>query len=331
MTLRLTVGNDDLITSRFAISPLWELVHAVRRVSETTDHAPLRPWLARYRPRARAINLEVVLALQAPHWGVDFLTVVPAGTSPTIEEQLAEVRRTPADRVRRDAEEAFRRCGGVSPRIRDILLGENAANHIADVLAVAWDELLAPEWPVLRAVLERDIVHRAGQLAARGWSAALDGLHSRVSWRDGAIELDGWTADGGEGDALGGRGLLFVPSVFIWPRLALGLHPPTLVYPARGVAALWEKPAPVPSAPDGLGRLIGSSRAAVLRSLDEPASTTQLAAILGQSLGALGDHLAVLRASGLVTRARSGRSVLYHRTPVGDALIALSPPRLGGR
>jgi hypothetical protein len=167
MTLRLIVGNDDLITSRFAISPLWELVHAVRRVSETTDHAPLRPWLARYRPRARAINLEVVLALQAPHWGVDFLTVVPAGTSPTIEEQLAEVRRTPADRVRRDAEEAFRRCGGVSPRIRDILLGENAANHIADVLAVAWDELLAPEWPVLRAVLERDIVHRAGQLAAR--------------------------------------------------------------------------------------------------------------------------------------------------------------------
>ncbi len=135
--------------------------------------------------------------------------------------------------------------------------------------------------------------------------------------------------------ALGGRGLLFIPSVFIWPKLALGLDPPwpsALVYPARGVGALWERhPRGGGRSGSGtggddlsgpLGRLLGASRAAVLVALEEPASTTQLIAILGQSLGGLGGHLAALREAGLATRARSGRSVLYSRTPVGDALVA---------
>ena len=145
--------------------------------------------------------------------------------------------------------------------------------------------------------------------------------------------------------ALDGRGLLFVPSVFVWPKLALGLDPPcppSLIYPARGVAALWERPgrgargaapgtasAPGTAAAPGtaLDRLLGPSRAAILIALEEPASTTQLVATLGQSLGGIGDHLAVLREAGLISRARSGRSVLYRRTPVGDALVAAD----GGR
>jgi DNA-binding transcriptional ArsR family regulator len=214
----------------------------------------------------------------------------------------------------------------VSSRIRRILTGERVAAYIADVLAAAWQALLEPEWRTLRAILERDVVYRAGQLTSRGWAAALGDLHPELSWEQGRIVLPRMPGD--TDAALGGRGLLFVPSVFIWPKLALGLDPPwppALIYPARGVAALWERPGREQAGArpgTALDRLLGPSRAAILIALEEPASTTQLAATLGQSLGGIGDHLAVLREAGLISRARSGRSVLYRRTPVGDAVAA---------
>ena len=225
-------------------------------------------------------------------------------------------------RSQREVAAALARQPRVDPRIERILTSDRAAGYVADVLAAAWHALLEPEWRTLRAILERDVVYRAGQLASKGWAAALADLHADLSWHQGRIELSRWPAD--DGADLGGRGLLFIPSVFVWPGLALSLDPPwppALIYPARGVSALWEQPGRTGPG-TALHRLLGSSRAAILLALEDPASTTQLAATLGQSLGGIGDHLAVLREAGLVARARSGRSVLYRRTPVGDALAA---------
>jgi DNA-binding transcriptional ArsR family regulator len=331
MTLRIEVAQQDLVTSRFAISPLWELTQALRTLagSPSRGDAALRPWLVRVRDRYQRLagdaDLAVLHALQPPNWGADFLSPVPASVSTTIEELLAQVRATPAGEVQHEVAEALSRQPGIGTRVRGVLTGGQAAAYCADILAAAWQALLEPEWPTLRAILERDVIHRAGQLTSKGWAAALDGLHPQLAWQPGRIELTRWPAQ--QDAALAGRGLLFVPSVFVWPGLAVSLEPPwppALIYPARGVAALWETAAPSQPAAHGgaLGPLLGPSRAAILRALDEPASTTQLAAILGQSLGGLGGHLAVMRRAGLLARARSGRSVLYWRTAVGDALVA---------
>lgn len=324
--MRISVGPDDLTRSRFAISQLWELIGAIKLLAGSNREPLLRPWLIRARDRFDALrrhaDVEAVLALEAPGWGADFISPVPAGATSTIEDLLGQVRDAPPEDVQRDVAEALRRHE-VSERVRRILTRDDAADYIADVLAAAWKALLEPEWPALRALLQRDVVYRAGQLVAHGWATALDGLHPNVSWRDGHIEV---ASQAPETFDLAGRGLLFVPSVFIWPRLASRFEPPwppALVYPARGVAALWEKQPPG----TGLAQLIGTTRAAILSALDEPASTTQLAAMLGQTIGTTGDHLAVLRASGLTASARSGRSVLYIRTAVGDALVASATAR----
>jgi len=334
--LRIEVGNEDLTRSRFALSPLWELTQALRLLANPPDEPVLRPWLARARDRYRTLTREadvaVILALSPPGWGADFLAPVPAGVSTTIGDLLDQVRSTPTGQAHHEVAEALRRQPATDPRIERILTGDGVAGYIADVLAAAWQALLEPEWGTLRAILERDVVYRAGQLTSQGWAAALGDLHPELSWEQGRIVLSRMPDDADA--ALGGRGLLFVPSVFVWPKLALALDPPwppTLIYPARGVAALWEQPGrarPGGSQHGGarpgtaLDRLLGPSRAAILVALEEPASTTQLVATLGQSLGGIGDHLAVLREAGLISRARSGRSVLYRRTPVGDALAA---------
>jgi DNA-binding transcriptional ArsR family regulator len=67
--------------------------------------------------------------------------------------------------------------------------------------------------------------------------------------------------------------------------------------------------------------LLGAPRARLLILLDRPASTTELAHRLVVSPSAVSQHLRVLRAAGLLSKARSGRSVLYLRSPLGDQLV----------
>lgn len=328
--LRMGVTGEDLARSRFAISPLWELVNALRllaapsRRSSATD-----PWVGRTRQRFEAlrdsIDLQAVLALQPPGYGADFLSPVPRGVADTIDDLLDLVRSCPTDQARAEIATAMTHRPA-SPRVRQVLARPDVTNRLADVLAQAWDTLLAPDWPLLRAVLERDVVHRAERLVSHGWAAALADLDPRLRWSHDQIRVDRWHDQDVD---LAGRGLLLIPSVFVWPGLAVSLDPPcppALIYPARGVAALWRSPntSNTSGTPDALARLLGRSRAAVLTALDQPTSTTGLGRLLGQSIGGVGDHLAVLDDAGLVDHARSGRSVLYRRTPAGEAIIAAS-------
>ncbi|HEY3006975.1 MAG TPA: DUF5937 family protein [Micromonosporaceae bacterium] len=326
--MRIEVSSADIAASRYAISPLIEAMCALRMVAGQETAGPLAPVVARLRPRYEALRRDpavgtLVALFRRGGYNADFTQPPPAGVGLTFAEEVAAVRRTPLRRAR--AEIARNLAGHRSPPAyaRRILDAPDVVARLADGIEASWAVLIEPEWPRLRAILERDVVQRAGRLAAYGWAEALAGLDPRLRWRadgpTGAIEVrmsDQATY------SLGGRGLLFVPTVF--GKCIAYVEPPwpyAIVYPARGIADLLG-PAVPGRPPDALDRLIGSSRAAVLRALGVPATTSQLVAQLDLALGTVGDHLAALHGAGLVTRTRLGRSVRYERTTLGDALAA---------
>lgn len=326
--LRFEVTADDLAASRFAVSPLWELENVLRMLFHGTRHVSTTAWLRTARPRFTALRrrrprLAVLAVLTSGRrYGPDFICPAPTGLADDVAGQLARVRDTPRAVVRDEIGLLLQEAAPPSAEVAALLRRHDLAAIVADLLAECWEELVAPDWPLLRALLERDVVHRAGSLTTHGWASALADLHRQVRWHDGGIEIARFPDQCHE---LAGRGLLLIPSVFIWPKIALSTGtasaPPYLAYPARGVGELL---APDPAAvPDGgLTELLGRNRARLLVALDTPSSTTQLVRALGLTLGGAGDHLRVLRAAGLVDRVRQGRSVLYRRTPLGEALVA---------
>lgn len=316
------VGPTDLANTRFALSPIAELAGALQVLA----NPPVPPWLAAWAERSRPVldrsaDASPVLAallttLGGARWMPDFLVPPPAGMDTVFSDELARVRATPRSRLRADlaltAGGHRIEGGGPVPAGFD---ADDVVDQLADAVADVWQALLAPDWPARRTLLERDVVQRTGRLAAYGWARALEGLRPGYRWLDdGSIQINDWDSPP---YVVAGSCLVLVPNGF--SRAWISADPPNgfaLVYPARGIAT-----APEERPPDGLDRLLGRSRARILRALDRPASTTQLVAALGLSLGSVGDHLAVLRDAGLVTRARTGLSVLYRRTPLGDSLL----------
>lgn len=329
--MRIQVTSADVAASRYAISPLGEAMRALRVCAGHQSAPALAPWVARIRPAYDELRRSVpavgaLLALMRRGYNADFVQPPPAGTGRGFADELAVVRATPLAQAR---DELARNLAGhrTPPAyVQRIYAAPDVVDRLADAIEACWTALVEPDWPRLRTILERDLVQRAGRLVTYGWGAAVAGLDPRVSWEPGGRLGTIVVADRDPGTySLGGQGLLFLPTVF--GTLINYVEPPwpfALVYPASGVADLLGPPDP-DRPPEALDRLLGRSRAAVLRALAAPATTSQLVRQLDLTLGGVGGHLTVLREAGLVTRTRTGRAVHYTRTPLGEALARDTP------
>src|SRR5262249_20707847 len=99
--IRIELDDNALARTRIAVSPLWEALGSLFLLARNAD--PL-PWpYEEWGRKARAITaavpadspLQIFLGNRVA--SPDFLAPAPSTPSPTLEEQLAVIRATPAE------------------------------------------------------------------------------------------------------------------------------------------------------------------------------------------------------------------------------------------
>ncbi|GAA1860298.1 DUF5937 family protein [Asanoa iriomotensis] len=317
--IRYRFGRDDLLRTRFAIAPLMELLGAfyvLRRPERYTVHRRWVQWAAPRVPELDLSLLDAAAPFGGPYWPV-FVSPPPREPHPTIETELDRVARTPPGQVKAEITQRYGHDvpDGARPFVDD---PARALAALVAQMRALWGAALAPRWPTISALLESELTARARSLVAVGSRAAFADLHPSVTWEAGCLSVRETVRS--VDVELAGRGLLLIPSAFTWPLVWPRTDPPwdpALVYPPAGIGDIWE---PAPAGDASLESLIGRRRARILRELDRPAATLDLAGRMRISAGGISDHLSVLRRAGLVTRRREGRRVVYARTLAGDAL-----------
>jgi DNA-binding transcriptional ArsR family regulator len=328
--IRIRLDAWTLARTRIAISPLNELVSGLYMLVREQGRVPwpYTEWASTAEEVLRTVPdvapLQVYAQLHGRSHGrrvPDLFTPIPPTSTPSIADELSVLRRTSKATV---VEQFSKNYPDGVPEYLDAFLQDpdRAFGLLADACAAYWDLTLAPHWPAMRTALEEEVLLRARALAADGPDALLADLQGQVRWEPPVLSLVKQVES-----AFGtvGQRLLLVPLIFAQGILMCSTDQPDILmitYQARGTMALASTRSPE-HVDDRLAILLGAGRAAVLRALAEPATTTGLATTLGVAPSTVSEHLNILQAAGVVHRRRAGRRVLYGLQPAGTALVTL--------
>jgi DNA-binding transcriptional ArsR family regulator len=311
-------------------------------IAEPEHHLEGRPWLVRVRTNLSP-ELQHQLRNYAPLWARHRSRLLlpfelPLGRG--LEDELRRLADLPLPRFTRTAAESVYGLLGLD--VGDLLNDEAAQDAyitacerrsfsrgelarqlvrepdgvragLLELLRRCADEFFADEWPRVSHRLESECSAVRARINALPVPEALASLSPNASVRQDppAVvfdKLQSLQAD------LSGRRCLLVPSVHTRPHLIVKVEPafPVVVH------------FPVKSAADGdrdtltqirlrLAILSDPGRLALCRHLvNEPITTSELAARTGMVAPQVSRHLARLRAAGLLVSTRDGRMV-YHR------------------
>ncbi|SDI99460.1 Helix-turn-helix domain-containing protein [Nonomuraea jiangxiensis] len=319
-------SHSDLGRVRFAILPFQETLKAARGLGLPKPPPGLASWRHVSRAALPAVARPVVTLCSAHTWHLpDFLTPQPSADLMSFEDELHAALDDPSAPVQRDTA-AFTGVLKTVPVVVDTLLHhpDRGRRTLRQAFTAFHQAVLAPDWPRLHAQLAADVAYRARLMAQHGLDAMLATLcPPHVRWEYPHLTV---TGPGAPDFALGGRGLVLVPSMFLTDGVHRQLNDrqqPMLFYPARTAGAYW-RDGGGRGWPDGrLAGAIGERKASVLRALaDRPGcGTTDLATALGVTPATASTHVANLRRAGLVATTRVARTARHDLTPLGLHLL----------
>jgi DNA-binding transcriptional ArsR family regulator len=323
--LRLCLGSADLARVRVAdaLHPAATVPLAYQALRDPATAVRL-PGLAGRVERAAPLLRPLHHLVPSRGLMPDFLT--PTDGLESLEAGLAAVRATPPHRIRSQVAAAYahqpvsplrRRLAAADPEVLDALV--TALGHY-------FRAVLDPYWATLERARRHDVAEIGRRFARSGVDGVLATLPPGVRWRSPVLEVDTWPAVGGRSRRdvhPAGRGVVLVPSPFAGPR------PRVLAPPDGPTLVVYRSEAPLPldpPVPDAVERLLGRTRGEILRRVGQAGrhTTTSVARDVGISASSSSEHLAVLRAAGLVTSHRSGGTVAHRTTPLGTELLDAS-------
>jgi Helix-turn-helix domain len=326
MVWRIHFTAEDLerIQVRPALGPLAETVKAMSLLRcPQQPRAPYRQWRGQVKGRLTPQMAALTAMIPPGSKGVDLSMLT--GTASTLEQGVQALLAVPREHLLVEME--FTDRGHKLPaEVWAVAESSQARLQLAAAAVAAHQALVAPYWTRIHACLHAEHVARLRTLAAGGPDRLLASLQSPwVRWRPPVLEV---LVPADTDVPLNGRGIALVPSVFVGQIPSLHQNPndpssvPWLVMPPADSRLeqrhLWANPRPRGAA---LAALVGRNRAAVLRTIAEGCSTTELADRVGISLAAASQHASVLRDAGLITTHRQGSAVLHVLTPLGAELL----------
>jgi Helix-turn-helix domain len=153
--------------------------------------------------------------------------------------------------------------------------------------SAVYQVLVQPYWARIHACLHAEQMARRRTLAYEGGDRLLASLQNQwIRWRPPVLEV---LVPGQTEMHLAGRGIALVPLPY--------------------------------SSASALAALVGRNRAAVLGSIADGCTTTELAERVRISVAAASQHASVLRDAGLIVTRRQGGAVLHLLTPLGTELL----------
>lgn len=253
--------------------------------------------------------------------------------APDLKEGLEEVRATPRAVLRSQLGNNWRNRAGRPPTwVRNLADGDReSVELVVRALHDLHQAVVEPRWDNALVAFHAEMARRIPVLAARGHEELFAALHPRLRWRENGLDRTGFD---GEWD-LHGPGMVLMPSAF-WtgePLFSFSddeLRPNVLIYAAHprglnGHGLAHDGLRTDEADDDSLAALLGPTRAAVLRALEEPVSTAELAGVVGISPASASEHAKVLREVNLIETSREGRAARHSLTALGRTMLGRLP------